>query len=183
MIASRSLQRHHRGGPLRVVDERRAEQPAAQHAEHHHQDHDERRQVDEEVVEASGRPRLAMMMLGGSPTRVAAPPMLEAITSAIRYGTGAQPQPLAHQERDRRDQQHGGDVVQQRGGDRGDHAPACTISRYGRPRARLAAQIAMYSKTPVCRRTETIIIMPEQQEDDVPVDAGVRRRRTPCPRR
>ena len=32
--------------------------------------------------------RLAMMMLGGSPIRVAAPPMLEAITSAIRNGTG-----------------------------------------------------------------------------------------------
>ena len=32
--------------------------------------------------------RLAMMMFGGSPTRVAAPPMLEAKTSAIRNGTG-----------------------------------------------------------------------------------------------
>ena len=35
--------------------------------------------------------RLAMMMLGGSPTRVAAPPMLEASTSAMRNGTGRSP--------------------------------------------------------------------------------------------
>ena len=32
--------------------------------------------------------RLAMMMLGGSPTRVEAPPILEASTSAIRKGIG-----------------------------------------------------------------------------------------------
>ena len=36
-------------------------------------------------------PRLAMMMLGGSPTSVAAPPMFEASTSAIRNGTGRSP--------------------------------------------------------------------------------------------
>ena len=35
-------------------------------------------------------PRLAMMMFGGSPTSVAVPPMLDAITSAIRNGTGVQ---------------------------------------------------------------------------------------------
>ena len=45
--------------------------------------------------------------------------------------------------------------------------------RSGDPLARLAAQIAMYSKTPVCRSTPTMIIMPEQQEDDVPVDSGL----------
>ena len=32
--------------------------------------------------------RLAMMMFGGSPIRVAAPPMLDASTSAIRKGIG-----------------------------------------------------------------------------------------------
>ena len=35
--------------------------------------------------------RLAMMMFGGSPMRVAVPPMLEAMTSAIRNGTGGTP--------------------------------------------------------------------------------------------
>ena len=35
--------------------------------------------------------RLAMMMLGGSPTSVAAPPMLDASTSAMRNGTGRSP--------------------------------------------------------------------------------------------
>ena len=56
--------------------------------------------------------RLAMMMFGGSPIRVAVPPMLEAITSAIRNGAGRQPEPVADQKRHRRDQQDGGDVVQ-----------------------------------------------------------------------
>ena len=35
--------------------------------------------------------RLAMMMFGGSPIRVAVPPMLEASASAIRNGTGGTP--------------------------------------------------------------------------------------------
>ena len=39
-----------------------------------------------------------------------------------------------------------------------------TISRYGLPRAVLAAQIATYSNTPVCRSTETITIMPSSRK-------------------
>ncbi len=35
--------------------------------------------------------RAAMMMFGGSPTRVAVPPMFEAITSAMRYGAARSP--------------------------------------------------------------------------------------------
>ena len=61
-----------------------------------------------------------MMMFGGSPTRVAVPPMLEAITSAIRNGTAGSAEPVADQQGHRGDQQHGGDVVQQRRGHRGD---------------------------------------------------------------
>jgi hypothetical protein len=38
--------------------------------------------------------RLPMMMFGGSPIRVAAPTMLDASTSAIRYGCGAMPKRL-----------------------------------------------------------------------------------------
>ena len=33
-------------------------------------------------------PALAIMMLGGSPTRVAAPPMFDSMASEIRKGTG-----------------------------------------------------------------------------------------------
>ena len=36
-------------------------------------------------------PRLAMMMFGGSPIRVAAPPMFDANTSEIRYGAAGSP--------------------------------------------------------------------------------------------
>jgi len=36
--------------------------------------------------------------------------------------------------------------------------------RSGEPSARLADQIAMYSKTPVCRSTLTIIIIPSSKK-------------------
>jgi hypothetical protein len=36
--------------------------------------------------------------------------------------------------------------------------------RSGEPRARLAAQIATYSNTPVCRSTLTMIIMPSSKK-------------------
>ena len=39
-----------------------------------------------------------------------------------------------------------------------------TISRNGRPLARLAAQIARYSKIPVCFSTPTITIMPSSRK-------------------
>ncbi len=39
-----------------------------------------------------------------------------------------------------------------------------TMSRYGLPRARLAAQIARCSKTPVCLSTPTITIMPSSRK-------------------
>ena len=38
------------------------------------------------------------------------------------------------------------------------------MTRNGRPRARFAAQIARYSKTPVCRSTPTMIIMPSSRK-------------------
>ena len=42
--------------------------------------------------------RLPMMMFGGSPTRVEAPPMLDASTSATRNGTGLSLQPVADEQ-------------------------------------------------------------------------------------
>ncbi|WP_223168153.1 hypothetical protein [Nonomuraea sp. SYSU D8015] len=47
-----------------------------------------------------------------------------------------------------------------------------TLSRYGRLRTRLAAQIARYSKMPVLLEHPDDH-HPEQEEDDVPVDVGV----------
>ena len=83
--------------------------------------------------------RLAMMMLGGSPIKVAAPPMFDARTSAIRNGAGLDGEPVADQQGDRRDQQHRGDVVQERRGHRGDqhqqhhHPERRALGPLGRP--------------------------------------------------
>ena len=64
--------------------------------------------------------RLAMMMLGGSPIKVAAPPMLDAKHLGDQEGNRRDAQPLTDQQGDRGDQQHGGDVVQHCRGDRRD---------------------------------------------------------------
>ena len=56
--------------------------------------------------------RAPMMMFGGSPTSVAAPPTLEANTSAINSGTGIDIQRIADQHGDRCDQQYRDDVGQ-----------------------------------------------------------------------
>ena len=58
-------------------------------------------------------------MLGGSPISVAVPPMLEAKISANRIRIGRHVELAGDRERHRHDQQHGGDVVEQRGEDRG----------------------------------------------------------------
>ena len=116
--------------------------------------------------------RLAMMILGGSPTRVAAPPMLEANTSAIRNGTGLIVEPVAHQQRDRRDQQHRGDVVQQRrcdGGDQRqqDHDPQRRAVRaFGGPDRDVLEDAGLPQHADDDHH-------PEQQKDDVPVDSGL----------
>jgi hypothetical protein len=39
-----------------------------------------------------------------------------------------------------------------------------TMTDQGRPRARLADQMARYSKTPVCRRMPTMIIIPSRRK-------------------
>ena len=85
--------------------------------------------------------RLPMTMFGGSPIRVAAPPIFDASTSAIRYGwagmrrrphttmvTGATSMIVVTLSRN-------GDAI-------AVIAISMTISRYGLPFARLADQIA-----------------------------------------
>src|SRR3954447_18908914 len=64
--------------------------------------------------------RLPMMMLGGSPMSVDVPPMLLAITSASRNGTGSRAS-RSQQQGYRGDEQDGGDVVEERRGGGRDH--------------------------------------------------------------
>ena len=106
---------------------------------------------------------LAMMMLGGSPISVAVPPMLEAMASAIRNGIGGAPS-----------RSHTSSVTGAISStvvtlsSRADATAVITISMTitanGRPRARLADQMARYSKTPVCLMTLTMIIMPSSRK-------------------
>ena len=107
--------------------------------------------------------RLAMMMLGGSPTSVDAPPMFDANTSAIRNGTGL----IASRS-------HTSSVtgaisstvvtLSSRADANAVTRTSRIMIRSGEPLARLAAQIAMYSKTPVCRSTPTMIIIPNSRK-------------------
>jgi len=103
--------------------------------------------------------RAPMMMLGGSPTSVAAPPTLEAKTSAISIGTGL------ISSRSQTSRVTG--AISRTDTTLGSTAEARAITsisrimmRSGEPPARLTAQMAMYSKTPVWRRMLTITIMP-----------------------
>ena len=103
--------------------------------------------------------RAPMMMLGGSPTSVAVPPMLEANTSAISSGTGL----IA--KRSQTSRVTGAMSSTETTLGRTAEASAMTsvsriMIRSGEPLARLTAQIAAYSNTPVWRRTLTMIIMP-----------------------
>ena len=104
-----------------------------------------------------------MMMFGGSPTRVDAPPMFEARTSAIKNGTGL----IASRS-------HTSSVtgaISRTVVTLSSSADANAVTRTnrimirsGEPLARLAAQIAMYSKTPVWRSTPTMIIIPNSRK-------------------
>ena len=116
--------------------------------------------------------RLPMMMLGGSPMSVAVPPMLEARISEMRYGAGGQPQSAAHREGHRCDEQHAGDVVEDRR-DGGADQHQQDQQPVGMP--------AGLPGRPQCQELEEPGLLedadddhhPEEQEDDVPVDAGV----------
>ena len=107
--------------------------------------------------------RLAMMMFGGSPTKVATPPMLEANTSAIRNGAGL----IASRSQISRVTGAINKTVVTLSSSAEATAVTSTnriMIRSGEPSARLADQIAMYSKTPVCRSTLTIIIIPSSKK-------------------
>ena len=107
--------------------------------------------------------RLPMMMFGGSPIRVAAPPMLDASTSAIRNGCAAM---------SRRSQitsvTGATSMMMVTLSSTGDAIPVIniniTISRKGLPRDRFAAQIARKSNSPVCLMIPTITIIPSSRK-------------------
>src|SRR5277367_15223 len=103
--------------------------------------------------------RAPMMMFGGSPTSVAAPPTLEANTSAINIGTGLMSSASQTSKVT--------GAISNTETTLGSTAEASAITsissnmmRTGEPLARLTAQMATYSNTPVWRRMLTIIIIP-----------------------
>jgi len=85
--------------------------------------------------------RLAMMMFGGSPIRVAVPPMFEASASAIRNGTGGR---ASRSQTSRVTGAMSSTVVTLSSSADATAviATSMTIVANGRPRVRLAAQIA-----------------------------------------
>ena len=107
--------------------------------------------------------RLAMMMFGGSPTRVAAPPMLDANASASRNGTGGIPS-CRHTEMVSGAISRTVVTLSSRA-----EAPAVTMtsrtsSVRGCPRASFAEWIARYSNAPVRRRIPTTSIIPSSRK-------------------
>ena len=104
-----------------------------------------------------------MMMFGGSPIKVAVPPMLDAIASAIRNGTGRHPS-----------RSHTSSVTGATSStvvtlsSSADATAVITTSitmiANGLPRARLADQMARYSNTPVCLTMLTMTIIPSSKK-------------------
>ena len=107
--------------------------------------------------------RLAMMMFGGSPIKVAAPPMFEANTSAIRNGTGSI-RSRSHTSRVTGAMRSTVVTLSSSAEATAVISTSSTITRRGEALARFAAQIAVNSNTPVRRSTETMIIMPSSRK-------------------
>ena len=107
--------------------------------------------------------RLAMMMFGGSPIKVAAPPMLEEKTSAMRNGTGLMPS-RSHTSNVTGAMSRTVVTLSSSADATAVMMTSRIITRSGEPLARLADQIAVYSNTPVRRSTETMIIMPSSRK-------------------
>src|SRR5690606_14446903 len=139
--------------------------------EHRKADDDGGRHVDEEVVEAQPGPAAAddvgrIADEGGG----AADAGGEHLGDQIRLGRDAQP--VAHHDGDRGDEHDGGDVVQERRGDRRDghqhqHQPeGPATGAFGRPDGQVVEHAGLLDDPDDDHHAE-------QQEDDVPVDAGV----------
>ena len=100
-----------------------------------------------------------MMMLGGSPIRVAVPPMFEAITSAMRNGAAGRPS-RSHTSSVTGATSSTVVTLSKPADATAVMTTRITMTGYGRPRARFTAQIARYSNSPVRRSTATMSIMP-----------------------
>jgi hypothetical protein len=103
--------------------------------------------------------RAPMMIFGGSPTRVAAPPMLEANTSAMRNGTGLISS-RSHSSSVTGAINNTETTLGRMADDRAITSISRIMMRSGEPLERLTAQIAAYSNAPVWRMMLTMIIMP-----------------------
>ena len=107
--------------------------------------------------------RLPMRMLGGSPIKVAVPPMFDANASAIKNGAA----PISSRSHTSSVTGATSSTVVTLSSNADANAVTSTsriMMRSGEPRARLAAQIATYSKTPVCRSTLTMTIIPNSKK-------------------
>lgn len=103
-----------------------------------------------------------MMMFGGSPIRVAVPPMLDASTSAMRNGTGGSPS-RSHTRKVTGAVSNTAVTLSSAAEASAVMTTKSTSIRNGLPRARLAAEIARNSNSPVCLITPTMIIMPSSR--------------------
>ncbi len=114
--------------------------------------------------------RLAMMMFGGSPTRVAVPPMLEANTSAIRNGAAGS---ARRSQTSRVTGAISSTVVTLSSSAEAVAVMtmSITITRNGRARAFFTDQIARYSNSAGALEHADDHHHAHEQEDDVPVDA------------
>ncbi len=107
--------------------------------------------------------RLAMMMFGGSPTSVAVPPMLDARASAMRNGTTGTPR--RRQTTNVTGATSSTVVTLSSSADAtAVTSTSITMTGNGLPFARLAAQIARYSNTPVRCSTATMSIIPASRK-------------------
>ena len=104
-----------------------------------------------------------MMMFGGSPTRVAVPPMFEAIASATRYGTTGTSR-RSHTRNVTGAMSSTVVTLSSAAEATAVTTTSVTITRNGLPRACFTARIATYSKTPVRFRTPTMSIIPSSRK-------------------
>src|SRR5690606_17490811 len=165
------LQLHDLRDVLGVVLEGPAEHQPAQREEDRHRDDDGRRHVQEEVVEAQPGPAAdddveRVADEGGGAADVGGEHLRDQV------GLGRDPQPVAHHQADRRDEHDGGQAVEERGGDRRDghqhqHQPVRpAAAALGRPDGQVVERAGLHADPDDDHHAE-------EQEDDVPVDAGV----------
>jgi hypothetical protein len=115
---------------------------------------------------------LAMMMLGGVTDQGGRAADVGGQGQGDQERRGGQVQALADQDGDRGDQQHGGDVVEQGRGDRGQHDQGgqdpvgAALGFLGRPDGQVFEQAGLFHDPDDDHHAQ-------QQEDDLPVDAEV----------